>query len=295
MAQFAFPLSNSPIQTTENWSKMIGSWSSTGIVRSVLNELQVYADSTGMQVKVRAGAALIKGIYFESDAEVVLPISASDATNPRIDRVIVRLDLATENVELVILQGVPAVSPTAPAVTRNATRWEVPLANVTVSANVVTIAADKIDDTRPHTGVTVPYFTLSKGAVNVASANTLTQIPFDASNIINMSGFTVGASEITFNENGMYFIEMVCDMSGVSSDQTGEVLIRRYLKTDYGDFSSMYRGGTGQGGNSGGVPIGRSAILPCIAGGKLQFFTRFSEAPRTVINTRVNVWKVANL
>lgn len=296
MAQFAFPLSTSPIQTTENWSKIIGSWAQTGVVRSVLNELLVYANSTGMQVKVKAGAALIKGIYFESTAEETLPISASNAINPRIDRVIVRLDLTTETVQLAVLQGIPAVSPSAPALTQNASRWEIGLAEITVSANVVTIAADKVSDARSHTGVLNPYFTLSKGTVSVASSNVLTQIPFDASNIVNSSGFTVGTNEMIFNENGMYFIDIQLDMSGVGSDQTAEVLIRRYTNpSSYGDFGTAYRGATGQGGNNGGIPIRFGTVIPCIAGGKLHFFARCSESPRDIRTTKVNVWKVANL
>lgn len=296
MTQKAFPLSSSPILTVEEWSKIAGSWSATGVIRSILNELLVYADSTGMQVKVKSGAAFIKGIYYESDSEITLPIGAANSSNPRIDRVIIRLDLTTETIQLAVLQGVPAVSPVAPVTTNNASRWEIGIAEITVSAAAVTIAANKVNDTRSHTGVANPYFTLSQSAVNVPSANTLTQIPFDVPNIINSMSFTTGSSEITFNENGMYFIQMQCNMSGVNPDQTGEVLIRRYFNnTNYGDFGTTYRGADGQGGNSGGVLINHAAILPCLAGGKLQFFTRFSEAPRTVISTLVNVWKVANL
>lgn len=294
MVQKVFPLSQSPISTVEDWSKIAGSWAATGVIRSILNELQVYADSTGMQVKVKSGAAFIKGIYFEETDETILPIGAAN-TNPRIDRVVVRLDFATEVAQFAILQGVAAVTPIAPEPTQNSNRWEIPLAQITVDANAVTIASSKVSDDRSHTGTENPYFVLKRNTIAVSSANTLTQIPFDASNVTNYSNFTIGANEMIFKENGMYLVQIKCDASGVSTDQTGEVIIRRYVSSIYGDFSSIYRGATGQGGNNGGIPISHTIILPCLAGGKLQFFTRFSEAPRTVLSAYINVWKIANL
>lgn len=295
MAQTAFPMSNSHILKTEDWSKIAGNWTATGVIRSILNELLVYADSTGMQVKVKSGAAFIRGIYYESDSEVTLPIGAANSTNPRIDYVIVRLDLTMETVQLAVLQGVAAVTPSAPTLTQNSSRWEIALARVTVDANAVTITASKVGDERTHVGTSNPYITLTRNIVTVSSANTLTQIPFNTTHVVNSSGFTVGTNEIFFKENGMYFVEINCNMSGINSDQTGEVLIRRYLSNVNGDFSAMYRGASGQGGNEGGVPIRHSLILPCLAGGKIQFFARFSEAPRVVNSTSINLWKVANL
>src|SRR5437764_9393881 len=94
MAQTYYPFdSGAGANVTEaQWSKMAQNWLATGAIKSYLNELQVYADSTGMQTKVKSGAAWIKGHYFDSDAEEVIAIGSADSTNPRIDRVIIRLD-----------------------------------------------------------------------------------------------------------------------------------------------------------------------------------------------------------
>lgn len=135
------------------WTKMAQHWLSTGIIRSVLSELQVFGDSTGMQAKVRTGAAWIKGHYYESDAEETLPIGSSNASNPRIDRIIIRLDWTENTVQLAVLQGVATSSPVPPALTQNSSRWEISLAQIRVNANVTTIAAANVTDERTYTDV----------------------------------------------------------------------------------------------------------------------------------------------
>jgi hypothetical protein len=159
MAQTYYPLAKSPILTPQQWSKMAQNWLGTGVIKGRLNELAVYADSTGMQVKVKSGQANINGIFYESDTEEVLPIAVADASNPRIDRIILRLDLAGDNVQLAVLQGVPAVSPVGPALTQNDARWEISLAYVYVNAGAATIAAGNIYDERVFT----PAFITSSG------------------------------------------------------------------------------------------------------------------------------------
>jgi hypothetical protein len=78
MTQSAYPLVNSPILNASQWSKMASNWLGSGVIKGALNSLQVYADSTGMQVKVKSGQAFVKGHFFESDSEVTLPIGVSD-------------------------------------------------------------------------------------------------------------------------------------------------------------------------------------------------------------------------
>ncbi len=130
------------------WTAMAEHWLGTGVIPSQLNELGVYADASGMQVKVRAGKAWIKGHYFQSTAEEVLAIGAANPTNPRIDRVVVRLDWTNNNIDLAVIQGTPAGSPSAPALTQTSNVWEISLAQVLVDAAAVSIAADKVTDER---------------------------------------------------------------------------------------------------------------------------------------------------
>ncbi len=132
------------------WSKMAEHWLATGVIAGELNQLEVFGDSSGMQVKVKSGKAWVKGHFFESDAQETLAIAAADPANPRIDRVIVRVDWDANTVDLAVLQGTPAVAPGAPALTQNTSRWEISLAQVQVDAAAATIAAEKVTDERVY-------------------------------------------------------------------------------------------------------------------------------------------------
>lgn len=149
MAQYSFPFAEKPAGEAE-WAKMAKHWMNTGVLKGVFANLEVYADGTGMQVKVAEGAAWVQGFYFESTALEVLPISPADPNNPRIDRVILRLDTTTKNIQLAVIQGTPAATPTFPSLTQNAGRWEITLAQVRVDKGVSTIAAGKVTDERVY-------------------------------------------------------------------------------------------------------------------------------------------------
>lgn len=148
MARTSYPHASTPILNETQWEEFAEHWLRTGVIAAELNELLVYADSTGMQVKVQSGKGHVKGRYFKSDAEYVQAIAAADPANPRIDRVILRLNRTAGTLDFALLQGAPAVTPAAPAVTQNTTLHEISLAQVRVDAAVGTIAAAKVTDER---------------------------------------------------------------------------------------------------------------------------------------------------
>jgi hypothetical protein len=150
ISYFPFDSGQGANVTEDNWRKMAQHWINTGVINEEMNSLEVFADSTGMQVKVKSGAAWIKGHYFESNAEEVLPIGSADINNPRIDRIIVRADFNQNFIEFAVLQGVAAISPIAPALTQNTSRWEISLADIRVNAGVSTIAQVNITDQRVY-------------------------------------------------------------------------------------------------------------------------------------------------
>jgi hypothetical protein len=139
--------------TEFQWQKMAQHWLKTGVITGVLNNLQVFADSTGMQVKTKSGAVWIKGHYFESDVEETLAIGTADPSNPRIDRVIIRLDWTANTIDLAVIQGTPAASPELPVITQNSSRWEIPLAQIRVNAGVTTIVAGDVTDDRDFSDI----------------------------------------------------------------------------------------------------------------------------------------------
>ena len=143
---------------------------SDGIFYKPTNALQVVA-GTGMQVQVNPGICHIRGAMGIETYTRTLTVEAADAS-PRIDTVVARLDLslAVRSIELYILKGTPSSSPQRSALTRDATIWELGLADIAVAANSRTITQSSITDTRLDTercGVvaqtigsldTAPYF-----------------------------------------------------------------------------------------------------------------------------------------
>ncbi|MGN0685507.1 MAG: hypothetical protein ACI4KC_05355 [Gemmiger sp.] len=150
---------------------------SDGIFYKPTNALQVVA-GTGLQVQVNPGICHIRGaIGIETDTRTLTMEAAG--TSPRIDTVVARLDLslAVRSIELYILKGTPSSSPQRPALTRDATIWELGLADIAVAANASTITRSSITDTRLDTsrcGVvaqtigsldTAPYFSQLTAAI----------------------------------------------------------------------------------------------------------------------------------
>ena len=165
MAKTYFPFASGAgaTVTEPQWTDMARLWLATGVISGELQNLEVYADNTGMQIKVRPGIAWMRGHYFKSDAEEVIAIPASSPSNPRLDRVVVRVDWSADTVDFALLQGTPAASPAAPALTQSATRWEISLATVRVETNATSIIASKVTDTRTYANQTGATFNDAEG------------------------------------------------------------------------------------------------------------------------------------
>ncbi len=123
-------------------------------VYSTLNSaaLQVLANAD-MTVLVQSGAANINGRQFYEESDRVLTVQAANASLDRIDTVVVRLNLSISalTVDLYVVQGTAAATPTAPDLTRNANIWELGLADLFIAKNTTTITQQRITDTRLDT------------------------------------------------------------------------------------------------------------------------------------------------
>lgn len=111
------------------------------------NTLQVMANDN-MTVSVSTGQANIEGYSYENDEELVLDIADADSTLPRIDSIIVRLDLNNRQITSQILQGSYASTPSQPTIIRTGSVYDLRLANVSVPAGATRITTDMITDTR---------------------------------------------------------------------------------------------------------------------------------------------------
>lgn len=135
--------------TQENIAEMFQSFLTDGYISGLSITAAVPTDMT---VTVALGRAHIQGYWYDSSAANVLTIGAADASNPRIDRIVLRLTVGTpRSIIAAVLPGTAAGSPSVPALTQNSTIWEISLAQVLVGAGVTSIATGDITDERSST------------------------------------------------------------------------------------------------------------------------------------------------
>ena len=106
----------------------------------------------GLNLSVGPGRALIKGHQYRNTATITLTVSAG-AANPRIDRVVARLDVAARRPFISVVPGTPSNTPTPPALTRNDDYYEIGLASIDVAASAISLSAANITDTRTDSSV----------------------------------------------------------------------------------------------------------------------------------------------
>jgi len=150
----AVPFDNSPILDEATWRAFMRHARGSGVIREYptdpdkLNEYEVYADSTGMQIKVKTGVAWVRGVFAPNASERTEAISAAHATLDRIDRVVLKLDTVNRTVTLEVVAGTAAGSPAAPTLTNTTSIYYIKLAQVFVTHAITTIAANMITDER---------------------------------------------------------------------------------------------------------------------------------------------------
>lgn len=183
MAQTSWPFENIDTSETQfsQWARNIGE----GVIQDKGNELSVYADGSGMNVKVRDGDYLARGHYYNNTGTETLTVTAADPSLPRIDSVVLRLDPTANSILLVVLAGAPNASPSAPALTQTDSGiYEVRLANVAVSAGAVVIAVEDVTDTRTFNlsaADLASTITTIEGDITTIEADLLTKAPLTPS------------------------------------------------------------------------------------------------------------------
>jgi len=108
------------------------------------------SSSGGLSADIAAGIAVIDGYTYFNTAVLTLPGETAHASLSRIDRVVLRLDLAAREMRCVRLTGTPASSPVPPACTWNETVREMTLAEIAVAAGAKALTPAVITDSRPR-------------------------------------------------------------------------------------------------------------------------------------------------
>lgn len=123
-----------------------------GIFPKPSDGLQVVAYS-GMEIRVNAGYAFINGYAFRNPATLSVTLDTAEGALNRVDRVVVRWDLAQRDMYIAVLKGTPSAKPTATAVTRTTEIWELALADIYVGKGVTRIQTQNITDQRFNSAV----------------------------------------------------------------------------------------------------------------------------------------------
>ncbi|WJN62880.1 minor tail protein [Streptomyces phage phiScoe23] len=153
MAQSSYPFDGQTVSETQ-YSTLFRELQDSGVAASASSsDLSVTADSTGMNVKVQPGTAIIRGHAYSSTAVETLTIAASES-QARTDRIVLRLDPAANSIVLAVIKGTAGGG--VPALTQTDTGiYEMVLGNVAVGADVTTITTSNVSDQRRFVGTRI--------------------------------------------------------------------------------------------------------------------------------------------
>lgn len=161
------------IDVTRAW-RLLG----RGTVPDVGGSLEVTTNGSNMVISVAAGEYLARvaddhALFYAWPAVRTVTAGAADATQPRIDTVVLRFyppGVDEEGrIDLVLRAGTAAASPVAVSLHQSTDYWEEALADVRVDATVTSLAPSKVTDRRAFAAV-LPT-SLTTGDVFYANAS----------------------------------------------------------------------------------------------------------------------------
>jgi hypothetical protein len=197
MTQTSYPFDST--DTTEaQYSQLFRRLNFTGIAGTVGDSnVKVTGDSSGMNVKVAVGYAMVRGHFYKNDAIVTLTISAA-SSNPRRDLIVLKLDPTANSITLVVKAGTAASTPTDPSLTQTDEGiYEFPIARVNIAGSATTISAGNVEDLRQFMGAPFGRWTTalrpSSPELGLSGFNTSTGIP-EVWNGSAWQGFNDGVS-----------------------------------------------------------------------------------------------------
>jgi hypothetical protein len=121
---------------------------SNGVYESVGGALRVVA-STGMEVNVQTGRAIINCKWLSNNSVLTLPITGSHVTLNRWTAIVLRLDIVNRLMTITTKDGANASNPVKPNMQNDGTMVELCLAYVYVKAGATAITQANITDMRP--------------------------------------------------------------------------------------------------------------------------------------------------
>lgn len=135
--------------SASEWREYFDAVMTSGVVANIENGLRVNAQSSpNKTVFIDVGAIVIRGAMRVITDTINLALSDNASGNPRIDRIVARLNYTDRKIEFAVKQGTPGASPAAPALTRTTTAWELSLASIYLTNGYTVITETEITDER---------------------------------------------------------------------------------------------------------------------------------------------------
>jgi hypothetical protein len=181
MAELSWPFENQDTTETQ-YSELFKRLQNDGVAGDpATNLLRVTGDSTGMNVKVAAGFAIVRGHIYQNTEQITLTITPA-AAQSRIDLVVLELDPTGNAILAKVIDGTPSTTPAAPTLTQtNDSIYQLAIASVAVGSNVTTISSANVTDARPFIGAQWGVWTTATRPtttrVGLAGYNTTTGQP----------------------------------------------------------------------------------------------------------------------
>jgi len=149
--------------SASEWRDYFESLLTNGVVVEILNTLKINPQAVANKtVYVDTGSVVINGCMRILDTTQNITITDNTSGNPRIDRIVARLNYTDRKIEFAVLTGTPAGSPVAPTLTQNTTVWEISLAQIAVANGFSTIIAGNITDQRTYMQYNIEPYTSDK-------------------------------------------------------------------------------------------------------------------------------------
>jgi len=149
MAELYEPFDGGPYMNDAGWSTIWGWSMASGVVEpnptayTPSQQMLVYAESDGKQVKIKPGQVHICGKIYTNPDTIILPVAGNASGANRQDRVAIRADWLAKTIRCVITPGTPGGAAPTPVQIRGSV-WEVPLALVDVANGFNTITANDV-------------------------------------------------------------------------------------------------------------------------------------------------------
>jgi hypothetical protein len=160
MAETSFPFENVDVSESQfgRWARNFQDNGVKGVPGD--SNLLVSGDDSGLQIRVSAGQAFVRGAYYINTSQATV-ILLSSGTNTRIDAIVLELDPVANSITLKAVRGDEVTSnPVAPTLTQtDVGLYQMLLAYVTIPASTASILDNMVTDMRTFMGQRVGIWT----------------------------------------------------------------------------------------------------------------------------------------